>query len=430
MNIARIIASVAAATAFLAAPTALPQGAPAAPQAPTAPQAPAAPLPPPLSVAEQRFRELQGQVSRAGGMTAAMREDATRLADAIDRDLSAPTTDRDQMLRLLPARAQLAIWTGDSAAMDAAFERLLSMTPAPDAVAIAWGRELVADGRPEKAAELLQSRAFASDASAIDGKIVLSDALIAINRFEPAQAALNSAPAKGRTPKQLDQIATNTRRVMKARELFNKELHGLSRDMVRGDQPRVELTTTRGSVIVELFEYEAPNTVGNFIEHVEAGTYNGTSFHRVIRGFGVQGGDPRTAAGAAGATANGGWTIPDETSNPERRSVLPGRLVVARQAAGDSRVKPAANSGGCQFMILTGPAESLDGFYTVFGRVLDGMEVVRALREEDQIVQATVLSKRDREYKGVRLGPGQPGEYLMPRPGVPLSPSQTGEAGL
>jgi len=417
--LAAVLLSLAASTPMLA------QGVPPAPQSP-APTG--APLPPPLSVNEQRFRELQTRIAQTGGMTATIRTDAGALAASIDKDLVAATTDRDQMLRLLPARAQLAIWTGDSAAMDASFERLMGMTTAPDAVAIAWGRELVADGRPERAVELLQSRECATDAARIDAKIVLSEALIAINRFEPAQAALNSAPAKGRTPKQMDQIAANTRRVMKARELFNKELHLLTKDQVRGNNPRVELTTTRGSIIVELFQDEAPNTVGNFIEHVEAGTYNGTAFHRIVRGFGVQTGDPRTAPGASDATANGGWNIPDETNNPARRSVLPGRLVVARQAAGDSRVKPAANSGGCQFMIMTGPAESLDGFYTVFGRVVDGLELVRTLREEDQIVQATVLSKRDTEYKGVRLGPGTGAEYTMPRPGVPLSPSQSGDA--
>jgi len=403
------------------------QGTPAVP--PAQPGAAATPpLPPPLSVNEQRFRELQSRIAQAGGMTVSIRQDAEALAASIDKDLVAATTDRDQMLRLLPARAQLAIWTGDSAAMDAAFEKLLGMTTAPDAVAIAWGRELVADGRPERAVEFLQSRTFATDAARIDGKIALSEALIAISRFEPAQAALNSAPGPGRTQRQMEQIAANTRRVIKARELFNKELHFLSKDQVRGDNPRVELTTTRGSLIVELFEDEAPNSVGNFIEHVESGTYNGTAFHRILRGFGVQGGDPRTAAGAAGATANGGWTIPDESSSASRRSALPGRLVVARQPAGESRVKPAANSGGCQFMILTGPAESLDGFYTVFGRVVDGLEIVRTLREEDQIVQATVLSKRNHDYKGVRLGPGTGAEYSMPRPGVPLSPSQSGDA--
>jgi len=373
---------------------------------------------------EQRFRELQTQVTQSGGVTATTRENAKVLADLIDAEAAAPTTGGDRLQRILPMRAQLSIWIGDSAAMDAAFDRLLGVTSAPDAVRVAWARELVADGRPEKAIELLFKHSFGSTPAEIDGRIVLADALIAINRFEPAQAELNAAPAKGRTTAQQEKISLGTQRVGMARTLFNRELAALARDLSRGDLPRVEFTTTRGSVIIELFEDDAPNSVGNFIEHIESGTYNGTSFHRVLRGFGVQGGDPRTAPGASGARANGGWAIPDEHTNPNRRSPLPGRLVVARQLAGDSPVKPAAHSGGSQFMILTGPAEPLDGFYTVFGRVIDGMDVVGALREDDQIVQATVLSKRNHDYKGVRLGPGRDAVYNLPRPGLPFFPSQ------
>ena len=102
---------------------------------------------------------------------------------------------------------------------------------------------------------------------------------------------------------------------------------------------------------------------------------------------------------------------------------------MAKQPASDSVIKSAQNSAGCQFTILTGPAESLDGFYTVFGRVIDGMDVVRALRVDDQIIRADVLTKRNHDYRGVRLGTGTAGEYALPRPGTPLSPAQTGEAG-
>ena len=91
-------------------------------------------------------------------------------------------------------------------------------------------------------------------------------------------------------------------------------------------------------------------------------------------------------------------------------------------------VNCAPNTAGAQFTILLSNAESLDGFYTVFGRVIDGMETVRKLREDDQIVRASVLSKREHSYTGVRLGEGKPGAYLMPRPGIPMTPVQTGEA--
>lgn len=405
----------------------------APPPTPVTPKAvpaspPPAPLPPPLSRTEQRFREMAAYVKSKGMVDSSTRAEIEKLAKDIDVELEAPSSDRDLLLRLLPARIQISIWLTDEGAMDKGFERLLSMTTAPDVVTIAWGRELNADGRFEKSLELLQSRTFPTDAMTIDAKILIGDALCSIHRYEPAQASYNSAPALGRSSDQLGAIALGTRRVGFGRYLFNKELSAMQRDQQRGDLPTVELTTTKGPVLIELFEDQAPNTVGNFIERIEAGAYDGTAFHRFMRGFGIQGGDPATASGGAGGRSAGGWVIPDECERTDRRAPFTGRLLMAKQAAGDSPVKPAPNTAGAQFTILLSNAESLDGFYTVFGRVIDGMETVRKLREDDQIVRASVLSKREHSYTGVRLGEGKPGAYLMPRPGIPMTPVQTGEA--
>jgi cyclophilin family peptidyl-prolyl cis-trans isomerase len=404
--------TLSAATVGIATIAAAQQAAPPAPAPKITPQAvpvapPPAPLPPPLSRTEQRFRDLAAYVKSKGAIDATTRGDIVKLAADIDVELDAPTSDRTLLLRLLPARAQISIWLADEQAMDKSFERLLSMTTAPDAVAIAWGRELNADGRFEKALEFLQPRTF---------------------QGEPAQASYNTAPALGRSTDQLNAIANGTRKVSFSRYLFNRELSAIQRDQQRGDLPMVELTTSKGPVLIELFEEQAPNTVGNFIERIEAGAYDGTTFHRFMRGFGIQGGDPATASGGVGGKSNGGWVIPDECERADRRAPFAGRLVMAKQQAGDSAVKPGSNTAGAQFTILLSNAESLDGFYTVFGRVLDGMEAVRKLREDDQIVRASVLSKRNHSYAGVRLGEGRPGDYTMPRPGIPLTPAQTGEA--
>ncbi len=397
------------------------------PKAVPAPPPPAS-LPPPLSRTEQRFREMAAYVKSKGLVDSSTRAEIEKLAKDIDLELEAPSSDRDLLLRLLPARIQVSIWLTDETAMDKGFERLLSMTTAPDIVTIAWGRELNADGRFEKSLELLQSRTFQTDAMTIDAKILIGDALCSIHRYEPAQASYNSAPALGRSSDQLGAIALGTRRVGFSRYLFNKELSAMQRDQQRGDLPTVELTTTKGPVLIELFEDQAPNTVGNFIERIEAGAYDGTAFHRFMRGFGIQGGDPATASGGVGGRSAGGWVIPDECERTDRRAPFTGRLLMAKQAAGDSPVKPAPNTAGAQFTILLSNSESLDGFYTVFGRVIDGMDTVRKLREDDQIVHAAVLSKRGHSYTGVRLGEGKPGAYLMPRPGIPMTPVQTGEA--
>ena len=106
------------------------------------------PLPAPLTRDEQRFRELASYIKSRGSIDAQTRADIVKLAVDIDKDLTAATTDRDQMLRLLPARAQISIWLDDSAAMDSAFERLLAVTTAPDAVVLAWARELNASSPP------------------------------------------------------------------------------------------------------------------------------------------------------------------------------------------------------------------------------------------------------------------------------------------
>ncbi len=389
-----------------------------------------APALPQEADAEQVFRDAATAIGRPpyspGGIAK-----ARAAADALDAAIAASASDNAKLMRLLAARVQTAVWLADSAALDRSFERLLAVTTAPEPVALAWANELNAEARFEKGLEVLASQEFTTDARRIDAHIARGNALLGLNRFEDAQAQYNTAPGKGRTTDQLQAIALGTRRVMFGRTLFNKELSAIFKDQQRGDLPVVELTTTKGPVLIELFEDQAPNTVGNFIEHVESGTYNGTRFHRFMRGFGIQGGDPETALGGAGGTSNGGWVIPDEQSRPDRRPPAIGRLVAAKLPANDSPIKPLLNSAGCQFTILTGPAESLDGYYTVFGRVIDGLERVRELREDDQIVMATVVSKREHEYKGVRLGKsagsGGNGEYTMPRPGLPLSPIQTGE---
>jgi peptidylprolyl isomerase/peptidyl-prolyl cis-trans isomerase B (cyclophilin B) len=420
----------ASAHALLIAAGAAAQSPPGAPQLTPVQAPPPAPLPPAASELEKRFRELRDYVRNKGFVDTATRGDAERLATALDARLGEPGVPQEELGRLLPARALVAVWLADTDAIDAAFGRMLKELPSTEAVALAYAKELNADARFAKTLDLLRDRQFTTESRQVDAKIAMGDALLGLNRFEDAQSQYNTAPAKGRSPAQMEAIAAGTRRVLFGRYLFNKELGALVKDQQKGDLPVVELATTRGPVLVELFEDQAPNTVGNFIEHIEAGTYDGTSFHRFMRGFGIQGGDPATASGGEGGRSTGGWVIPDENERTDRRSPAVGRLVMAKLPAGDSPVKPAQNSSGCQFTILTGPAESLDGFYTVFGRVIEGIEHVQAMREGDQIVRATVISKRARDYKGVRLGKGAGGVYSMPRPGIPLTPAQSGDAGF
>lgn len=165
-------------------------------------------------------------------------------------------------------------------------------------------------------------------------------------------------------------------------------------DAAAGDAqlPRVTLHTSRGDIVVELFEDQAPNTVANFISLVEKGYYNGSPFHRVIENFMAQGGTPgNNPTGAAGP----GYTITCECYRPDARRHFAGTLSMAHAGK---------DTGGSQFFITHLPTPHLDrevrpeSVHTVFGRVLQGMDVVAAIQQGDQIVTAEVMRKRNHPY--------------------------------
>lgn len=128
------------------------------------------------------------------------------------------------------------------------------------------------------------------------------------------------------------------------------------------------LVTGKGTVRVRLFAEEAPETVNNFVSLARDGYYDGTTFHRVIKDFMVQGGDP-TGTGAGGP----GYQIPDEF-HPDLRHDKPGVLSMANAGP---------NTGGSQFFITHVATPWLDDRHAVFGEVVEGMDVVNAIEERD-----------------------------------------------
>ena len=153
------------------------------------------------------------------------------------------------------------------------------------------------------------------------------------------------------------------------------------------DLPRVEFATAKGVIVVELFEDDAPNTVANFIHLVDTGFFKANQIIRresspTNRGF-VQTGSPdNTVQGSPG------YTIRDE---PNGHRHVRGALSLARR-------HQVPNSGGSQFFICIESQPQLDGAYTVFGRVLEGMEIVDALEKGHVIDSMRVLRKRDHPY--------------------------------
>jgi cyclophilin family peptidyl-prolyl cis-trans isomerase len=140
-----------------------------------------------------------------------------------------------------------------------------------------------------------------------------------------------------------------------------------------------EFQTNHGSFSVQLFEEEAPKTTKNFIDLAEKGFYDGVVFHRVIDGFMVQGGDP-TGTGRGGP----GYTIPDEF-HPDLGHSAEGILSMANAGP---------DSGGSQFFITLEATPWLDRKHAVFGKVTQGMEVVRAIGK-------TPTARGDRPVKDV-----------------------------
>jgi cyclophilin family peptidyl-prolyl cis-trans isomerase len=174
-------------------------------------------------------------------------------------------------------------------------------------------------------------------------------------------------------------------------ELWKAESEVRRREQAADDLPRVLLRTARGPITIELFEDQAPGTVGNFVYLVEKGFYDGTRFHRVIPVFMVQGGDPNTLDGDPGNDGLGGpgYRIPCESHRPDARPHFAGSISMAHSGK---------DSGGSQFFITHLPVPHLNGEHTVFGRALEGLDVVLALEPGDRIEEAKVLRKRGHEY--------------------------------
>jgi len=129
-----------------------------------------------------------------------------------------------------------------------------------------------------------------------------------------------------------------------------------------GDKTNVKLETNHGDIVIQLYEKEMPITAGNFKKLVQEGFYDGVIFHRVIDGFMIQGGDP-TGIGMGGP----GYSIQDEFTETSLDRNDRGTIAMANAGL---------NTGGSQFFINTANNNFLDGKHPVFGKIIEGMDVV------------------------------------------------------
>jgi peptidyl-prolyl cis-trans isomerase B (cyclophilin B) len=136
------------------------------------------------------------------------------------------------------------------------------------------------------------------------------------------------------------------------------------------------IETDKGDIVLELFENDAPRTVANFEKLIKQGFYNGLNFHRVIPDFVIQGGCPK-----GDGTGGPGYTIKCEINT---RKHTKGALSMAHAGK---------DTGGSQFFITHSPQSHLDGMHTVFGKVIEGMDVVYNIKPGDVMNRLRVVEE-------------------------------------
>jgi cyclophilin family peptidyl-prolyl cis-trans isomerase len=363
-----------------------------------------------------------------------------------DGDLETITTLRNDLTNCnekgsttetLAAELQLTIWLGENEKINDLFRLLIATQPDNPAIGLAWSRfsmklpdadpeaifsELIAlyPSSPEVvldwASVLDKQNRFTEALHALQGldkdeltkpvaASLLGDLLYANNLFDEAIVALDAVDAStlASNPSQKASIESRRTRFIEIATKWEDELAIRETEEAMDDLPRVQMITSKGPILIELYEDHAPNTVANFISLADTGYYDGTRFHRVLPKFMAQGGDPNSREGAAGQAGSGGpgYTIRDEHTSEDIRHHFAGSLSMAKTSA--------PNTGGSQFFLTHLPTSHLDGRHTVFGRIVDGLEIARSIEKDDDIISVTILRKRDHEYLPEKLGPnGQP----------------------
>ena len=147
-----------------------------------------------------------------------------------------------------------------------------------------------------------------------------------------------------------------------------------NRDYTGVKQIFAEITTHEGTIKMELFFKDAPNTVANFIHLTDSGFYKGLAFHRIIEGFMAQAGDPN-----GDGTGGPSWKIEDEVNK------------LTHEAGSVSMANAGPNTAGSQFFICHMPQPHLNGRHTVFGKLVSGFDVLTRLERGDPMLDVKVI---------------------------------------
>ncbi len=411
-----ILAAVVLAAIMIPQPAAAAQSAASSPAAPSAADAALEPI-------LRDFRNLYESLRNKLGMEPEDREVVRGLRDRA----AAFNNQWPDHPKGVACELQLTMWLKEQDRVDALFERLVTLVPDDSRIGRAWAKYFRQLGETDRVAEISREliniypddhevrldwvnylKASSRYEEAIESltnepldlvevpqaALTLSECLFAEQRYVEALEALDSIPLEGITASLF--VSSQISRDRPIREqyvgLWEQEQAIRQAEAEADDLPQVELILDHGRIVVELFENEAPNTVANFIALVEAGFYEETKFHRVLANFMAQGGDPNTKPGGTGTPGQGGpgYLIPDEHTGDIRRDHFTGSLAMAKELP--------PNTAGSQFYITHTATPWLNGKHTVFGRVIEGLDVARAIKADDVLRSATVLRKRDDEY--------------------------------
>jgi cyclophilin family peptidyl-prolyl cis-trans isomerase/Flp pilus assembly protein TadD len=307
----------------------------------------------------------------------------TLIATATESLKSAPD---DPGLLEVRGEAYLLYNRDDEAADD--LEKLVKVRPEDADLALKIGRIEQRLNRFDNAVVNLE-KYLRKDPSHLETRMLLAVSYFAVHRFEEALVLFEAALKEKLEPEQKETTEQFRKMASAYVELWKAEQGIRTKEAKANDLPRVLLTTTKGVIELELFENEAPNTVANFIDLVTRKYYDGLKFHRVIPGFMAQGGCPR-----GDGTGDPGYRFKDELTGSVR-SHFRGSLSMANSGP---------DTNGSQFFLTHLPTDWLNGKHTVFGRVLQGQDVVDRLRVGDAITKAEVTRKRDHPYVVKKLG--------------------------
>jgi cyclophilin family peptidyl-prolyl cis-trans isomerase len=367
-----------------AKPAATPAAAPAA----TAPAATAPANPPAISPADAKAAadEFKAKLNEWKGILKDLRTVRQKFDSAEEGQDAGIRAEWDSLVHrgeaLIPSLRRAGVKAYAAAPNDREIERFL----------VTLLKDDIESDRYEEAAELGKGLLEAG----CEVKEVVDAAGVAafrINDYDTAEKYLTRAKKEG-------SISTHgvndLSLIPQYREFWAKEQEIRKQEAEKDDLPRIKMSTSKGDIVIELFENEAPGAVGNFVNLVEKGFYNGLSFHRVLPAFMAQGGCPEGTG-----TGGPGYAIYCECYEPNYRKHFRGTLSMAHAGR---------DTGGSQFFLTFAPTAHLNGRHTAFGRVIEGFEVLAKItridpesKDEkpvpDSIVKIEVLRKRDHEYK-------------------------------